>query len=61
MIDAFVAMGGDEDLGGEVNAQKLIDIIKNEFEMTIDIEKLIERIDSDKSGKIEFNEFKALL
>ena len=29
--------------------------------MTIDIEKLLEEIDEDGSGEIEFNEFKALL
>jgi Ca2+-binding EF-hand superfamily protein len=29
--------------------------------MTIDIESLLEEIDEDGSGKIEFEEFKALL
>lgn len=29
--------------------------------MTIDIEKLIDEIDEDGSGEIEFDEFKALL
>ena len=29
--------------------------------MTIDIEKLIEEIDEDGSGEIEFGEFKTLL
>jgi Ca2+-binding EF-hand superfamily protein len=29
--------------------------------MTIDIERLIEEIDEDGSGEIEFGEFKALL
>jgi len=29
--------------------------------MTIDIERLIHEIDHDKSGKISFDEFKALL
>ena len=60
-MDAFVAMGGEADGGGCVDAQKLIDTIKDEFEMTIDIEKLIEEIDEDGSGEIEFDEFKALL
>ena len=40
-LDAFVAMGGQEDGDGAIDAQRLIDIIKYEFEMTIDIEKLI--------------------
>ena len=50
-------MGGEADGGGCVDADKLIDTIKNQFEMTIDIEKLIEEIDEDGSGEIEFEEF----
>ena len=57
LLDAFVAMGGEPDGGGCVDAKKLIYTIKNEFEMTIDIEKLIEEIDEDGSGEIEFDEF----
>lgn len=60
-LDAFVAMGGQEDGEGSIDAQKLIDIIKNEFEMTIDIEKLINDIDEDGSGEIEYDEFRNLL
>ena len=61
LLDAYVAMGGEEDGGGCVDAKKLISTIKEEFQMTIDIEKLIEEIDEDGSGEIEFDEFKALL
>ena len=61
LLDAYVAMGGEPDGGGCVDAGKLIETIKNEFQMTIDIEKLIEEIDEDGSGEIEFDEFKALL
>ena len=61
LLDAYVSMGGDPDGGGCVDAAKLIATIKNEFQMSIDIEKLIEEIDEDGSGEIEFDEFKALL
>ena len=61
LLDAYVSMGGDEDGGGCVDAEKLIRTIKDEFQMTIDIEKLIEEIDEDGSGEIEFDEFKELL
>ena len=61
LLDAFVAMGGEPDGDGAINAEKLISTIKTEFEMTIDIEKLIEEIDEDGSGQIEFDEFTALL
>ena len=46
-LDAFVSMGGQPDGEGFIDAQKLIRIIKNEFEMTIDIEKLIADIDEE--------------
>ena len=49
-MDAYVAMGGDLDGGGFIDADKLIRIIKEDFEMTIDIEKLIQDIDEDGSG-----------
>ena len=61
LLDAFVAMGGEPDGDGCIDAKKLIATIKDEFQMTIDIEKLIEEIDEDGSGEIEFDEFKALL
>ena len=54
-------MGGKPDGDGYIDAQKLIRIIKEEFEMTINIEKLIDDIDEDNSGKIEYDEFRNLL
>lgn len=54
-------MEGNPDTSGQVDAKKLIKIIKEDFEMTIDIEKLIEEIDEDGSGEIEYDEFKKLL
>ena len=43
-------MGGQPNGEGSIDAEKLIRIIKHEFEMTIDIEKLIQDIDEDGSG-----------
>ena len=57
LLEALVAMGGQPDGDGFIDADKLIHTIKNEFEMTIDIEKLILDIDEDGSGEIEFDEF----
>ena len=54
-------MGGEEDGDGSIDAERLIRIIKEEFEMTIDIEKLIADIDEDGSGEIEYDEFRNLL
>merc|ERR1712166_731366 len=61
LLDAYVAMGGEADGGGCIDADKLIDTIKNEFEMTIDIVALIKEVDEDGSGEIEFEEFQQLL
>ena len=54
-------MGGQQDGEGFIDADKLIRIIKSDFEMTIDIEKLIKEIDEDGSGEIEYDEFRNLL
>lgn len=60
-MEAFVAMGGGIDKQGNVDSVKLIQIVKEEFNMTIDIERLLNEIDTDKSGLISYMEFKTLL
>eukprot|EP00756_Hemistasia_phaeocysticola_P064389 Hpha_TRINITY_DN7757_c0_g1::TRINITY_DN7757_c0_g1_i1::g.85419::m.85419 len=58
-IQAFVAMGGGEELdekGGEVHADLLRRMVHN-FNLTLDIEKLIKEVDTDGSGEISFDEF----
>jgi calmodulin len=49
MVDAFVACGGRPDKGGHVKRETLIRIIKHDFGLTIDIEELINKIDTDGS------------
>jgi len=61
MVDAFVACGGSTDRKGHVKRDTLVKIIKQDFGLTIDIEELINKIDTDGSGEIEFDEFKILL
>ena len=61
ILDAFVAMGGDDNGDGSVDADQLVKIIKSDFGLTIDIEALIKEIDSDGSGQIELDEFNQLL
>jgi Ca2+-binding EF-hand superfamily protein len=60
-LKAFVAVGGNPDGSGCVESHKLIEILKNEFQMTLNIEKLLTEIDTDGSGEIEFDEFTELL
>lgn len=61
MIDAYVACGGQADKGGCVKRETMIKIIKHDFGLTIDIEDLINKIDTDGSGEIEFDEFSLML
>lgn len=61
LIDAFVACGGQADKSGHVRRETLIKIIKHDFGLTIDIEELINQVDTDGSGEIEFGEFSILL
>jgi Ca2+-binding EF-hand superfamily protein len=56
---AFVALGGQEDLDGNVSASELRRVCDT-FKLTIDIKKLIEEHDEDGSGLMEFNEFDAM-
>ena len=61
MIDAYVACGGQPDKSGHVRRETMIQIIKYDFGLTCDIEDLINKIDSDGSGEIEFDEFSLML
>jgi Ca2+-binding EF-hand superfamily protein len=60
-VDAFVACGGKPDKGGFVRKETLVKIIKQDFGLTINIEEMINKLDVDGSGEIEFDEFKAIL
>eukprot|EP00581_Thalassiosira_minuscula_P003082 CAMPEP_0183746588 /NCGR_PEP_ID=MMETSP0737-20130205/66835_1 /TAXON_ID=385413 /ORGANISM="Thalassiosira miniscula, Strain CCMP1093" /LENGTH=149 /DNA_ID=CAMNT_0025982287 /DNA_START=660 /DNA_END=1109 /DNA_ORIENTATION=- len=61
MIDAFVVCGGQPGKGGHVKRETMIKIIKHDFGLTVDIEELINKIDTDGSGEIEFDEFSLML
>ena len=61
MVDAFVVCGRQHDRSGHFKRETLVKIIKQDFGLTIDIEELINKIDTDGSGEIEFDEFKILL
>ena len=53
--------GGNPDKTGCIDTDKLIHVVRHQFEMTIDIEQLIESIDEDQSHSIDYKEFKSLL
>lgn len=60
-MDAFVAVGGKPDGSGSVKREVLEDVIKNQFGLSINIGALIDLVDVDGSGEIEFSEFVGLL
>mmetsp|Transcript_41702 Transcript_41702/g.77758 ORF Transcript_41702/g.77758 Transcript_41702/m.77758 type:complete len:149 (+) Transcript_41702:80-526(+) len=59
-LDAFVALGGNADKTGFIDTTRLVHVVKDEFGMTIKIERLIEELDKDKDNKINYQEFAAL-
>eukprot|EP00591_Stephanopyxis_turris_P003691 CAMPEP_0195525224 /NCGR_PEP_ID=MMETSP0794_2-20130614/25550_1 /TAXON_ID=515487 /ORGANISM="Stephanopyxis turris, Strain CCMP 815" /LENGTH=151 /DNA_ID=CAMNT_0040655633 /DNA_START=95 /DNA_END=550 /DNA_ORIENTATION=+ len=61
ILDAYIACGGNDDKSGAVHRDMLVQIIKGDFGLPIDIESLINKVDTSANGEIEYNEFKALL
>ncbi|KAG7401221.1 hypothetical protein PHYBOEH_002405 [Phytophthora boehmeriae] len=59
--DSDMTCGGKADKSGFVRKETLIKIIKGDFGLTINIEEMINKLDVDGSGEIEFDEFKAIL
>ena len=59
-IDAFVALGGEPNKDGSVSKEKLIEIIKMEFELTIDMEEFLRKIGGN-SEEINYYQFCILL
>lgn len=60
VLHAFVAMGGNLDKTGCVKKQTLVDIIKVQFGLTIDIEAMLEDADLNIDDDLKYTEFLAL-
>ena len=60
MIDAFVALGGGADKSGHILRSLLVQVIKEDFGLPIDIEGMIDELDEDGSGEIEWVEFETM-
>jgi calmodulin len=61
ILNTFVAMGGNSDKSGTVKKQKLVDIIKTQFGLTIDIEQMFEEAGIDTDKDLDFADFTCLL
>ena len=51
-LDAYTAIGGPADKSGHIDGQVLVQIIKEEFDLPIDIEELIRSVDDSGNGEI---------
>lgn len=51
-LDAYTAIGGPADRSGHIDEKVLIKIIKEEFELPINIEELIKSVDESCNGEI---------
>ena len=60
-VAAYVACGGNADKTGHVDREVITKIIKVDFGLDIDIEKMMDAVDEDGSGEMEFDEFELLL
>jgi len=56
IVDAFVALGGNPDGTGRVLKQSMLKIIKEEFDLTFDMEKIMERIEAS-SEELDYHTF----
>ena len=56
-VDAFVALGGNRDKSGVIDAQRLARLVRDDFQMTYKTERLIDMITKDKDGRISFSDF----
>jgi len=56
IVDAFVALGGNSDATGKVSKQSMLKIIKEEFDLTFDMEKIMERIEAS-SEELDYQTF----
>jgi hypothetical protein len=61
ILNAFVAMGGNTDKSGFVKKETIVNIVKNVFEMTIDIESMFEEAGIEIEDELNFYEFTCLL
>lgn len=59
-VDAFVSLGGNADKTGRISRDKLKAILE-EFELTINLDRLLAEADRDQNGWLSYDEFKSIL
>ncbi|CAD8122594.1 unnamed protein product [Paramecium sonneborni] len=58
-IDAFVALGGEPDSTGYIHKNRIIEILKEEFDLQFDVDEFLEQLEV-QNDQIDFDNFKSL-
>ncbi|KAK9825064.1 hypothetical protein WJX74_005608 [Apatococcus lobatus] len=58
--EAFVALGGNADASGTISADRLRKTLKG-FELTLDLESPLAKLDKEQTGILTYQQFKALM
>ena len=61
ILNTFIAMGGNNDKSGGVKKQKLVDIIKVQFGLTINIEEMFIDAGIEADDELSYYDFTLLL
>lgn len=59
--NAFIALGGSKDDDKGIDLEQVKEIIKREFDMDIDMSKLIRNYGENESQNLRFDEFRDLM
>jgi Ca2+-binding EF-hand superfamily protein len=60
LLEAFVAVGGQSDSNGNVDIAKMRSVV-SEFNLRVDIDRIVNEMDNDGGGDIDFGEFASLI
>ena len=60
VVYAFVALGGNRDGTGYINNAEFERVVRNVYGLAIKTDRLIEELDVNKNGRLNYTDFKAL-
>ena len=60
IVYAFVALGGNRDGTGHINNAEFDRILRGVYGLSIKTDRLLEELDVNKNGRVNYTEFKAL-
>ena len=55
-----MALGGNDDQTGTVKTARIIRAIKDEFKLAFNVAQLMESLDEEEEGAIDFAKFKSI-